>query len=144
MTAKAPRRQGAEGPQDARHARHPGHAAGRRKLIALSTTPRTQWSTPLLPWLFARRRAGGVPPQAGRSHSANSVVEDFHPLRAALVKGLQEAGYAVDSAADGHDGLARASGEHDVIVLDLMLPRVDGLTVLRELRKAKCPCTCWC
>jgi len=68
------------------------------------------------------------------------VVEDFHPLRAALVKGLQEAGYAVDSAADGHDGLWHArSGEHDVIVLDLMLPRVDGLTVLRELRKAKCP-----
>jgi DNA-binding response OmpR family regulator len=68
------------------------------------------------------------------------VVEDFTPLRTALVKGLTEAGFAVDAAANGEDGLWHArSGEHDVIVLDLMLPKIDGLTILRELRKAKCP-----
>ena len=68
------------------------------------------------------------------------VVEDFSPLRAALTKGLEEAGYAVDSASDGQQGLWHArSGEHDVIVLDLMLPKIDCLTILKELRKAKCP-----
>jgi DNA-binding response OmpR family regulator len=68
------------------------------------------------------------------------VVEDFTPIRTALVKGLTEAGFAVDAAANGEDGLWHArSGEHDVIVLDLMLPKIDGLTILRELRKAKSP-----
>ena len=68
------------------------------------------------------------------------VVEDFTPLRNALVKGLTEAGFAVDAAANGEDGLWQArSGEHDVIVLDLMLPKIDGLIILRELRKAKNP-----
>ncbi len=68
------------------------------------------------------------------------VVEDFTPLRTALVKGLTEAGYAVDAAANGAEGLWHArSGEHDVIVLDLMLPKIDGLTILRELRKAQSP-----
>ena len=68
------------------------------------------------------------------------VVEDFHPLRESLVQGLREAGYAVDESADGQDGLWRAqSGEHDVIVLDLMLPKVDGLTIIKTLRRQKSP-----
>ncbi len=49
--------------------------------------------------------------------------------------GLREAGFAVDVAAEGVTGLWYAkSNDYDVMILDLMLPRVDGLTVLRELR----------
>lgn len=63
------------------------------------------------------------------------IVEDSLTLRLALVQGLQEAGHAVDAAADGQTGLRRAqSGEYDVIVLDLMLPKMDGMTVLHRLR----------
>jgi two-component system copper resistance phosphate regulon response regulator CusR len=68
------------------------------------------------------------------------VVEDFTPLREAMVQGLAEAGFAVDSADNGQDALWHArSSEHDVIVLDLMLPAIDGLTVLKTLRKKSCP-----
>jgi DNA-binding response OmpR family regulator len=64
------------------------------------------------------------------------VVEDFDLLRDSLVKGLGEAGYAVDSAGDGENGLWMAqSNDYDVIVLDLMLPQLDGLTVLQRLRE---------
>ena len=68
------------------------------------------------------------------------VVEDFEPLRESIAQGLREAGYAVDTASDGRDGLWHAeSNEHDVIVLDLMLPRVDGWSILKTLRERKCP-----
>jgi len=68
------------------------------------------------------------------------VIEDSGPIRKSVVQGLKEAGYAVDEAADGEVGLWHAqSGEHDVIVLDLMLPKLDGLTVLKTLRQEKCP-----
>jgi len=68
------------------------------------------------------------------------VVEDFSPIRKAVVQGLREAGFAVDEAADGESALWHAqSGEHDVIVLDLMLPKIDGATVLKTLRQKQCP-----
>ncbi|MGA2440896.1 MAG: response regulator transcription factor [Tepidisphaeraceae bacterium] len=68
------------------------------------------------------------------------VVEDFQPLRESLVQGLREAGFAVDEATDGQTALWHArNGEHDVIILDIMLPKVDGLSVLRQLRERKCP-----
>jgi DNA-binding response OmpR family regulator len=68
------------------------------------------------------------------------VVEDYAPLRKSLVQGLREAGYAVDEAGDGETGLWQAnSGGHDVIVLDLMLPKIDGLTILKKLRANDCP-----
>lgn len=64
------------------------------------------------------------------------LVEDYAPARKTLEQGLREAGYAVDSAADGEEGLHCATtGKYDVIVLDLMLPQVDGLTILKELRQ---------
>ena len=64
------------------------------------------------------------------------VVEDYAPVRKAVTQGLQEAGFAVDAAADGREGLWYAqSGAYDVIVLDLMLPEMDGLSVLRQLRQ---------
>ncbi len=66
------------------------------------------------------------------------LVEDYEPLRKSLRQGLSEAGYALDVAADGEEGLWYALGnDYDVIVLDLMLPGVDGLSILRKLRARK-------
>ena len=63
------------------------------------------------------------------------VIEDYEPLRKSLVKGLQEAGFAVDATGDGEEGLWYAMGEdYDVIILDLMLPKMDGLSILSKLR----------
>jgi DNA-binding response OmpR family regulator len=64
------------------------------------------------------------------------VIEDYAPLLRSVRQGLQEAGYAVDAAADGEEGLALAeAAPYDAIVLDLMLPKLDGLTVLSRLRR---------
>ena len=63
-------------------------------------------------------------------------VEDSKHLRNYVGKALRKAGYATDTAADGEDGLEKAiTTDYDVIVLDLMLPKLDGLSVLRELRQ---------
>src|SRR5437762_2704022 len=68
------------------------------------------------------------------------VIEDYRLLRESLVQALREAGYAVDEAADGESGLWHAlSGAHDVVILDLMLPAVDGLTILSRFRAKNCP-----
>jgi DNA-binding response OmpR family regulator len=64
------------------------------------------------------------------------VVEDFGPLAQSLAQGLREAGYAVDLASDGAEAMSHStSNGYDVVVLDLMLPKVDGLTVLRHIRE---------
>lgn len=66
------------------------------------------------------------------------VVEDEPDLLASLVKALREDGYAVDGAPDGEEGLYKAENyEYDALVLDLMLPQLDGWEVLRHLRKSK-------
>ena len=66
------------------------------------------------------------------------VVEDEKKVASFIKKGLEEEGYAVDLAADGQEGLVLAlDGVHDLIVLDLNLPKLDGLEVLQQLRKAK-------
>ena len=68
------------------------------------------------------------------------VVEDYEPLARSVAQGLREAGYAVDLAADGEEGLWFAdSNPYDAIVLDVMLPKLDGLTLLRTLREKKNP-----
>lgn len=64
------------------------------------------------------------------------LVEDFAPLARSLAQGLREAGYAVDVGSDGEEALALAAASpYDGILLDLMIPKVDGLTVLRRLRE---------
>jgi DNA-binding response OmpR family regulator len=64
------------------------------------------------------------------------LVEDDTRLAAHTAEYLQDHDFRVEIAADGELGLARAlSGEHDVVLLDLMLPRLDGLSVCRALRQ---------
>jgi DNA-binding response OmpR family regulator len=64
------------------------------------------------------------------------VVEDERRLADVLAVGLREAGYTVDVALDGNEGLALAlTGEYDVLILDWMLPRRDGLELCREVRR---------
>lgn len=66
------------------------------------------------------------------------LIEDYLPLLRALERGLREAGYGVDTATDGERGLALAeSTAYDVIVLDLMLPGLDGYALLERLRAAR-------
>lgn len=66
------------------------------------------------------------------------VVEDEPRLLRNLARALREENYAVDTAADGEEGLFKAqSWDYDAIVLDVMLPRLDGWEVLRRLRQHK-------
>jgi heavy metal response regulator len=66
------------------------------------------------------------------------VVEDETKLARFIQQGLEEEGYAVDLAADGNMGLAMALERlHDLLILDIHLPGMDGLRVLQELRQAR-------
>lgn len=66
------------------------------------------------------------------------AVEDEPDLLRVMARALREAGYAVDEAADGESGFFKASTwDYDAIVLDLMLPRLDGWEFLRRLRPLK-------
>jgi DNA-binding response OmpR family regulator len=66
------------------------------------------------------------------------IIEDDLPLASFLQKGLQAESYTVDAAYDGETGLDKAlDTECDLLVLDLNLPKMDGLTVLRRLRPSK-------
>lgn len=64
------------------------------------------------------------------------VVEDDLKIASFLVKGLKEAGFAVDHAVDGEDGLHLALAvPYDAAVVDIMLPKLDGLTLIEDIRK---------
>jgi heavy metal response regulator len=66
------------------------------------------------------------------------VVEDEKHIAGFIKQGLQEAGYAVDVVHDGQEGYFLAGTEkYDLIVLDIMLPKLDGITVCKNLRKDK-------
>jgi DNA-binding response OmpR family regulator len=66
------------------------------------------------------------------------VVEDSEKLQRAIHLRLRKAGYAVDTTGDGEEGLWFAeSNDYDAVVLDLMLPGLDGLAVLRRLRERR-------
>jgi DNA-binding response OmpR family regulator len=65
------------------------------------------------------------------------LIEDHKPLVRALRKGLEEEGFAVDTAFDGEEGAYKAqTADYDVIILDLMLPKEDGLSLLQRWRRA--------
>jgi DNA-binding response OmpR family regulator len=65
------------------------------------------------------------------------LVEDSMRLQQTLGTALRRSGYAVDVSSDGEDGLWRAENtDYDVMVLDIMLPKLDGLVLLRRLREA--------
>jgi two-component system OmpR family response regulator len=66
------------------------------------------------------------------------IVEDEPDLLRSLAQALREEGYAVDAANNGEDGLFNAEGyDYDAIVLDVMLPKMDGWEILKRLRKTK-------
>jgi len=66
------------------------------------------------------------------------MVEDDGKLVSYVSKGLREAGYAIDHAKDGVDGFELAmSKAYDVAIIDVMLPRLDGLSLIKKLRKNK-------
>src|SRR5213083_2252480 len=66
------------------------------------------------------------------------VVEDEPRLLRNLAKALREEGYAVDTSESGDEGLYKAeSYDYDAVVLDVMLPRLDGWELLQRLRKQK-------
>ncbi|TBL76280.1 response regulator transcription factor [Paenibacillus thalictri] len=64
------------------------------------------------------------------------VVEDDHNLREAIASVLEDEQYEVDAADNGHDGLLSAEhGIYDLLILDIMLPGIDGITLIRTLRR---------
>lgn len=66
------------------------------------------------------------------------LVEDDEKIASFIVKGMREAGFVVDHASDGLEGLGMAFAEdYDVAIIDLMLPKLDGLTLIESLRQRK-------
>jgi two-component system OmpR family response regulator len=64
------------------------------------------------------------------------IIEDDADAAAYLVKAFREAGHVADHASDGLDGYAMAdAGDHDVLIVDRMLPKLDGLSLIRGLRE---------
>lgn len=68
------------------------------------------------------------------------LIEDSKRLQRAILFGLQKEGFKVDTTGDGNEGLWFVeSFDYDVVILDLMLPGLDGLSILRELRRKQKP-----
>lgn len=66
------------------------------------------------------------------------IVEDEKKIADFIKRGLKEEGYSVDTAPDGEEGhFLATTQEYDLIILDLMLPKIDGLTLCRKLRSEK-------
>ncbi len=66
------------------------------------------------------------------------VVEDDAKIASFVTRGLKQAGYAVDHASDGEAGLALAeSTNYDAVIIDVMLPKLDGISLVRRLRLAR-------
>jgi len=64
------------------------------------------------------------------------LVEDDQKTAGFIVRGLKEAGYAIDHADDGEEGLMIAAmNPYDVAIVDIMLPKIDGLTLIEKMRK---------
>lgn len=88
----------------------------------------------------ARPRAAGIRNERRDTDGTMRilVVEDDEKTASYMAKGLAEAGYVVDHAANGRDGLFMAtSGDYDALIVDRMLPELDGLSLIQALRAAK-------
>lgn len=80
-------------------------------------------------------KGGSILGRSGKQIMKLLLVEDSERLQRSLSTGLKKHGFAVDQAFDGEEALAyTAVNQYDAIVLDLMLPKIDGLTVLSKLR----------
>src|SRR5204862_3271794 len=81
----------------------------------------------------------GVVPEGGlydRQGVRALIIEDDQAIADFVARGLREAGFAVDHAADGEAGLLAAIGQpYDVAIVDIMLPKRDGLSLIDELRR---------
>lgn len=68
------------------------------------------------------------------------VVEDDDKIASFVIKGLEQSGFAVDHATNGEEGLFLVQTEpYDAAIIDVMLPVIDGLSLIAEMRKAKIP-----
>ncbi|MGB1025273.1 MAG: response regulator transcription factor, partial [Rhodospirillaceae bacterium] len=66
------------------------------------------------------------------------LIEDDAEVQSYVANGLRQAGHVVDTADNGRDGLFLAAGEsYDMLIVDRMLPQVDGLTIIRTLRASE-------
>ena len=66
------------------------------------------------------------------------VVEDERKIAQFIKRGLKEEGYAVDSGCDGEEGhFLATTNDYDAIILDVMLPKMDGIALCRKLREEK-------
>jgi two-component system, OmpR family, response regulator len=85
---------------------------------------------------MAQDHATPAGPEIGRHSMRILVIEDDREAASWLIKGLAESGHVADLAADGEQGLDLAQvGVHDVLIVDRMLPKLDGLSVIRKLRE---------
>ena len=67
------------------------------------------------------------------------VAEDERQLNRIIAEALEDEGYSVDSCFDGEEALEYARGaDYDVMILDIMMPKMDGLSLLRQLREEGC------
>jgi two-component system OmpR family response regulator len=81
---------------------------------------------------------GCVKPAATTANMRILIVEDEPDLLRSLAQALREEGYATDTANNGEDGLFKAENyDYDAVVLDIMLPKLDGWEILKRLRKTK-------
>src|SRR5258706_3693710 len=124
--------------------RHPVTTVGRRRVTILVRHPVT--SAVLLPAMIEAHPPRAAPTVGREALVAASeviadmrilLVEDDKDLQRLLKKALSEAGYVVDVASDGEEGHFLGDTEpYDAVVLDLGLPKMDGVTVLERWRKA--------
>ena len=77
-------------------------------------------------------------PRDGRFVMRLLIIEDDRDAADYLVKAFREVGHVADLAVDGEEGLAHAlDGQYDVLIVDRMLPKLDGLSLVQTLRREK-------
>ncbi len=94
----------------------------------------------LAPYTACQGQEAAWPKATGDGSMRILVIEDDKKTADYILKGLAECGYTTDWAKDGRDGLHRATGgRYDAIIVDRMLPGLDGLAIVKALRAAEIP-----